>query len=121
MARPKKDPGEKRDKRLTLYLTSTEYDQLNLLAEASNLDKTKIMNRALQQHFKTLEEPPPALRLAKQEQIMNQDKLQVSGYVCANGHPFWIESVWPSPPEYCPCCGDKNIKSAWGGITRKGI
>ncbi len=104
-----------------LTLTSSEYDQLNMLAEASSLDKTKIINRALQQHFKTLEEPPPALRQAKQWQIMNQDKLQASGYVCANGHPFWIESVWPSLPEYCPCCGARDIKSSWSGVDRKEI
>ncbi len=121
MARPKKDPGERRDKRLTLYLTSPELEQLNLLAGASELDKTKILNRALQRYFKTLEEPPRALRQAKREQIMNRDKEQVSGYICVKGHPFWIESTWPSPPEYCPCCGVRDVMSTWGGMVKKGF
>ncbi len=40
MARPKKDPEEKRENRLTLYLTNREEEELNLLAESMGINKT---------------------------------------------------------------------------------
>jgi len=54
MARPKKDPGEKKDKRLTLYLTKSEHEQLNLLSESIASDKTKIIGKALSNYLKKL-------------------------------------------------------------------
>ncbi len=42
MARLKKSPGAKRDKRLTLYLAGREKAQLGMLAESTGMNKTKI-------------------------------------------------------------------------------
>lgn len=121
MARPKKDPGDKRDKRLTLYLTGKEEEQLNILAESTGLNKTKIIASAMQQYVKTLEDPPPALRKEKLHEIMRMERESVDGYVCKDGHPFWLERVWPSPPDYCPCCGTREIKTTWTGNVKKGL
>lgn len=30
---------------------------------------------------------------------------QVVGYICGNGHRFWLDFVWPAPPKRCPACG----------------
>ena len=121
MARPKKEPGEKKTERLTLYFTPGESERLNIISESMTLDKTKVIGKALEQYVKTLEDPPQNLRKASYEQIMQQDKEKVNGYICAQGHTFWLEWVWPAPPLSCPCCGEKNIKSTWAGIVKKGF
>ncbi len=51
MARPKKSGG-KRDKHLTMHLTPSEYEQLELFSETSGLDKTKIIFRQWFSSFK---------------------------------------------------------------------
>ena len=121
MARPKKDPEEKRENRLTLYLTNREEEELNLLADSMGLNKTKIISRALQNYVKILENPPPVLRKNKVHEVMRLEEERVRGYVCANGHPVWIEWSWPSPPEYCPCCGIDKFESTWDGVVKKGL
>lgn len=121
MARPKKDPEEKRDKRLTVYLTSRELAQLKLLAESMGVNKAKIISGALQEYVKTLENPPPALRKEKLHEIMNAEQERVNGYVCTKGHPLWLEWVWPSPPEHCPCCGIREFKETWTGVVKRGL
>lgn len=121
MARPKKPPGEKRDKRLTLYLTSKEEELLNNLAESKGLNKTKIIALAMQQYVQTLEEPPPALQKERVHEIMRVEQEPVNGYVCKKGHPFWLEYVWPSNPRDCPCCGTEEVYSTWAGYVKKGM
>lgn len=121
MARPKKDSSEKRDKRLTLYLTGAELDLLNTVASGLDTDKTKVVTKSLNRYIKSLEDPPPTLRQASYEQIMQQDKEQLNGYICAKGHAFWLQWEWPSPPICCPCCGEKEIKHGWAGIVKKGF
>jgi len=121
VARPKKDPEEKKDKRLTLYFTQAEFEQLNIISESIASDKTKIITKALNNYLKALENPPPALKQASYEQIMSREKEQVNGYICSQGHPFWLEWAWPSEPVCCPCCGAKEIKNAWSGLVRKGF
>ncbi|MCL6479643.1 MAG: hypothetical protein K6T65_14780, partial [Peptococcaceae bacterium] len=45
----------------------------------------------------------------------------LGGYVCSKGHAFWLDDAWPSPPDRCPCCGEKSIKRTWAGIVRRGF
>ena len=51
MARPKKDASEKRDKRLTLYLTQAEEEQLNATTDRLKQDKTKFCLDAIREHL----------------------------------------------------------------------
>lgn len=51
MARPKKSAEEKRDKRLTLYLTQAEEEQLNGTVERLKQDKTKFCLDAIREHL----------------------------------------------------------------------
>ena len=121
MARPKKDPEAKRNKRLTLYLTGGEEDQLNLLAESTGINKTKIIARALQDYVKRLEDPPEPIKKNRLHDVMSVDKESVKGYVCGNGHLLWLEWAWPSDPMYCPCCGTDHFYSTWDGTVQKGL
>lgn len=121
MARPKKDPDEKKSERLTLYFTPGEAERLSILSISMSLDKTKVISKALEQYVKTLENPPPALRQASHEKIMQENNERLNGFICAQGHAFWLEWIWPAPPLSCPCCGEKVIKSTWAGIVKKGF
>lgn len=121
MARPKKDPKDKKDRRLTHYMTEGQETRLDLVASFLKEDKTEFVQKAIDERINRLDDPPLALIQAKHEQIMNEKQEQVSGFVCARGHAFWIEWVWPSPPRNCPCCGDRSIKSIWSGIVKKGF
>lgn len=52
MARPKKDIAEKRDRRLTLYLTQQEEDTLNAVVTKLKMDKTKFCVNAIMEDVK---------------------------------------------------------------------
>ena len=121
MGRPAKFEEERRGRRLTIYLTPVEEALLNSLSQATDTDKTKIILAALQQYIAGLVLPPESLRTAKSAAIMQQDKEYVSGYVCDRGHAFWLEAAWPAPPRSCPACGGKEIKTAWGGVVKRGF
>ncbi len=121
MARPKKDPEEVRDKRLTIYLTGKEERLLSGLAESTGLSKNNIISKAMDQYVATLEDPPLALRKEKLNTIMSLDEERVRGYICTAGHPLWLEWVWPSPPNHCPCCGRSEFTETWTGVVKKGL
>lgn len=121
MARPKKPKSEKKDKRLTVYFTEEESQALSHLIQHLNLDKAKIITKALEQYVAQLENPPERIRKAKTENIMKETKEQLNGYVCSRGHTFWLERAWPSPPVSCPACGDRELKETWFGVVRKGF
>lgn len=120
MARPLKPEGERRTERLTVYLTGQEEEQLNNLAQAMDTDKAKIAVNALNRYIRSLEDPPESLRKARQEVIMQQSREHVTGYVCANGHAFWLEAAWPAPARRCPACGNDSLKTTWSGTVTKG-
>lgn len=121
MPRPKKD-GLKRDKRLTVYLTETEYDTVHAVAEHDNRAMTDAVIGALRDWLGRLIEPPESWRSAKYEAVMKEQSLTVRGYVCRNGHPFWIDAVEGFAPRFCPMCGSQTeIKRAWGGTVKRGI
>ena len=119
MARPKKDPGDKRDKRVTVYLTGKEEKMLNVIAESTGLSKNNIISKAMDQYVSTLEDPPPRLRKEKLNEIMSMDEERVRGYICTAGHPLWLEWTWPSPPNHCPCCGMTDFKETWTGVVKR--
>ena len=121
MARPKKDPGDKRDKRLTVYLTGKEEKMLNVLAESTGLSKNSIISKAMDQYVSALEDPPPRLRKEKLNEIMSLDEERVRGYCCTAGHPIWLEWTWPSPPNHCPCCGRSDFTETWTGVVKRGL
>ncbi len=121
MARPKKDPGDKRDKRFTVYLTGKEEKMLNMLAESTGLRKNNIISKAMDQYVSTMEDPPPRLRKEKIAEVMSLDEEQVRGYICTAGHPLWLEWVWPSPPNHCPCCGRSDFTETWTGVVKRGL
>ncbi|MBT9171963.1 MAG: hypothetical protein DDT21_00339 [Syntrophomonadaceae bacterium] len=50
---------------------------------------------------------------------------QVVGYICGNGHRFWLDFVWPAPPKRCPACSlPETTQTGYGlvtpGLKRKG-
>ncbi len=121
MARPKKDTNEKRDKRLTIYLTQLEEDTLNTIQSILSIDKTKFIIKSMHNEINHLENPPEQIKKAKYQAIINSKEDSVSGYICLNGHVFWLDLSWPSPPLRCPCCGSKDIEQTWSGKVFRGF
>lgn len=121
MARPKKADEEKRDKRLTHYMTEAEEERLNAVAAHLGLEKTKVIAKALDQFVHGLENPPEALSQAFIGDIVNSQREDGEGYVCSHGHPFWIDANWPSKPDFCPLCGDRIIQRTWSGRILRGF
>jgi len=123
MGRPKINPGEKRDRRFTVYLTKAEEEILELIAKRTGMNKSAIMCKALDNYIDSIENPTPGLNKTTNREIMELEKEQVDCFVCIHNHPFWIEWAWPRPPRYCPICGveDENIRSAWTGIVKQGL
>ncbi len=118
--RPKKAASEKRDKRLTLYLTEAESEKLDIIADTTDTDKTKIIQKAINGYVNQMENPPEALKRARAEEIMRQDTERLRGFICAEGHPFFIAWISASDPIICPVCGNKQISETWEGIIKKG-
>lgn len=121
MARPKKDPKEKKDKRLTHYMTEDQEKRLELVSDFLNEDKTQFVEKAIEERIIRLNEQPPQLRQASHEKIMKEDSQRTKGYICANGHTFWVQWTWPMEPKACPCCGEKEIGRTWNGVVNKGF
>jgi len=61
------------------------------------------------------------LTIARQMQIINQDNLQVSGYISTNDYPFRVKSIWFSPPNNCPVSGGRILISVEVGRFRTPI
>lgn len=121
MARPKKPAGEKRSKRLTHYMTADEEKMLEVYSEHLGLDKTKIVQKALDRYFQMVENPPEAIVQSKNAEMMNVDEVMLQGFICTNGHLFWMEWAYPAPPSGCPTCGNVNVKRTWSGKVKKGF
>ena len=121
MARPRKEPEDKKKRRLTFYMTETEEERLNSVAAHLELEKTRIVAKALAQFVATLENPPKELKRAFVERVMKSDREDGEGYVCSHGHPFWIDSSWPSKPDFCPICADRLIMRTWAGRILRGF
>lgn len=99
MARPRKAHGDKRDKRLTFYMTDDEAARLSAVADHMGLEKTKIVAKALDEWIHRLENPPEVLKQAKYEKIMELGSEEGEGYICSRGHLFWLEGVPPTRRE----------------------
>lgn len=121
MARPRKELEDKRDKRLTFYMTEEERARLDAVAAHLRLDMTKVIAKALDQFVHGLENPPEALSQAFIRNIVNSQREDGEGYVCSHGHPFWIDANWPSKPDFCPLCGDRIIQRTWSGRILRGF
>ena len=121
MPRPPKAAEEKRDKRFTFYMTEAEEDRLKAVAAHLGLDKTKVIAKALDQYIHGLENPPEAVSRAFIGEIMKSQREDGEGYVCAKGHPFWIDANWPSHPDFCPVCADRIIQRTWTANIKRGF
>lgn len=121
MARPKKDATEKRDKRLTIYLTEGEERRLNAVSEHLLTDKAKLVVLAVNREIDSLAQPPEAMIQTRKASILNSSQEEAVGYICGKGHIFWMDWSWPSPPMSCPCCGDREMARTWSGRVIKGF
>ncbi len=121
MARPRKNEEDKKDKRLTFYMTEEEQQRLNVLADHLGLEKTRIVAKALDTWIHTLENPPEPLKRAFIGKVVKSREEAGEGFVCSNGHPFWVDADWPSPPLCCPICADRHVMRTWAGRILRGF
>lgn len=121
MARPRKNVEDKRDKRLTFYMTTEEEERLSIIAEHLGMEKTRVVAKALDKWIQTMKEQPEQIKQAKYEKIMELDHEDGEGYICSKGHLFWLESTWPSPPLNCPACEERSFKRTWYGRILRGF
>ena len=122
MPRPRKDDSDRRDNRLTVYLSDDEQNALRDVSETEERSMTQVVTEALRDWILRLVDPPESLRKARYEKIMDEQSLMVRGYVCERGHTFWVDWVEPMDPRRCPMCGTEHgIKKTWGGTVKRGI
>lgn len=122
MPRPKKQDEAKKDNRLTVYLTDTEAEALRAVSERDERPMTQVVTSAVREWLLRLLEPPESLRMARREAIMQEQSLMVRGFVCTNGHSFFVDWVEPKDPTTCPMCGStREIKRTWGGTVKRGV
>ena len=57
VARPKKETADKRDRRMTLYMTGLEEPAIKDVAEAQNRPVTQIVQEAIRSYLDRLAEP----------------------------------------------------------------
>lgn len=121
MGRPRKEDKDKRDKRLTYYMTEEEEKTLIEVAKKIDKDKTKVVAQALERFYKQLEDPPEFLKISKSEEIMSANSLDLTGFICENSHTFFIQWNWPTFPKSCPLCNSSEIKKCWSGKIKRGL
>ena len=122
MARPKRPEAEKRNHRLTVYLTEEEQEALQRVSDLQERPMTQIVVTAVKAWIAQLLDLPRPLLVARYEGIMHQDSQMLRGYICGHGHPFWVNWGTPAPPRCCPVCGmEHEIKRIWDGTVRRGL
>ena len=122
MPRPKKSEAERRDHRVTIYLSDDEQNALRDVSEAEERSMTQVVTAALRDWLLRLVDPPESLRKARYEKIMDEESLMVRGYVCSRGHSFFVDWIEPMDPRRCPMCGsERDIKRTWSGTVKRGI
>ena len=122
MPRPKKSEAERRDHRVTIYLSDDEQNALRDVSETEDRSMTQIVTEALRDWLLRLVDPPESLRKARYERIMEEQSIMVRGYVCERGHSFFVDWIEPMDPRRCPMCGSEHgIKKTWGGTVKRGI
>lgn len=121
MARPTKAEGEKRDKRLTIYLTEGEERALNAYSEAIGTDKAKIVVKATIDAIEKAADIPEPVRVNKTSPIARRDGCTVRGFVCDYGHAFFLPSEYGTFPDHCPRCGTSKISVMWAGEVSRGF
>ena len=93
MARPKKKSADKRDRRITLYMTEAEERAIKDVSDAQNRPMTQIVQEAIRSYLDRLAEPPAVFRQARVDAVMEDDHDSLQGYVCARGHTWWVPVV----------------------------
>ncbi|QQE81547.1 hypothetical protein [Alicyclobacillus sp. SO9] len=122
MPRPKKDVADRRDNRVTVYLSDSEHAALKDVAEREERSMTQVLTQALRDWLMRLLEPPESLRKARMEKIMEEQSLTVRGYMCSRGHVWWVDWIEPMDPRRCPMCGSQeNLRKTWSGTVKRGI
>lgn len=119
MPRGKKPDGEKRDNRLTVYLTEHERDSLTHLAESEGRAMTQIVVLAVEDWARRMSGVSMEEDRASFEAVMAQQNPMLRGHVCRNGHAFWVEVL--TGARYCPICGsERELKRTWDGRIKRG-
>jgi hypothetical protein len=64
---------------------------------------------------------PETLFASEHQEVMRATSVSVAGYLCPQGHPFWIESALPALPRRCPVCGTESgsFRSTWNGTVQR--
>lgn len=119
MARPKSN--NPRSNRITTYWTKEEQETINTVADFAKVDVSKFIVESVMSRINTMENPPEPIAKAKYENIMQETSAGLKGYVCSNGHSFWVDDSFSFVPHCCPCCGVKSFKSAWYGKIKRGF
>lgn len=114
MPRPKKAEGDKRESRLTVYLTDEERDTLATVADRAGRAMTQSLVMAVKEWVQCLVDPPETLKRARYEKVMEQQSEMLRGYICRNGHPFSVEWIHPSCARFCPACGAERASNGVG-------
>lgn len=107
--------------RISIHLTSREINQIDTIAHMLKNNRSQVLSKTLETYVSFLSEPPEPIKKALQEQAEEKRQIEVTGYLCERGHPFFLEFVWPGQPHCCPACGNSNIKCLWSGIAKKGF
>ncbi len=104
-----------------MYLTEEEREMLGLLAERENRPMTQVLVLAMKEYLSNRLNPPEPLKKAMWERIMREERVWLKGFVCRNGHPFWIEAAEPMQPDICPVCrSERQLARTWEGIIQRG-
>lgn len=120
MSRPKKDQDEKRDKRLTVYLTNDECERLRTLAAREGRAINQLILLALADRARRVLNLPEEEELATFEEVMNEKGDYLRGFACEHGHLFWTEWLDTQHTVYCPICGaTMNHRRTFDGMVNR--
>ncbi len=122
MARPKKETDDKRDRRMTLYMTGLEEQAVKDVVGAQNRPVTQIVQEAIRSYLDRLAEPPTVFRQTRVDAVMHDDHDSLKGYVCARGHTWWVPWYAAMPVRCCPLCGtERELLHTWNGDIKRRV
>ena len=105
---------------MTLYLTEHEELTLKEVGQTRQRPVTQLVQEAIAAWLDRLLDPPAVHERAKFDAIMQEDRKTLQGYLCTNGHTFWIDAWEGKDPLCCPLCvNNTKVKRTWEGTIQR--
>lgn len=107
----------------TMYTMSQDTASLSGPLQGAEIlrdDKSNVTQEAIEEALSMMTYTFYHAKQLHQEHIHDSTQEHVHGFVCGEGHLFWVD--WASvgtPVKRCPVCSSQTLSTTWRGVVQK--